>query len=155
MVYGSAVSGPAIRIIMKTSIRPIFQSGIDIVWPLVKEGLDKIESKGMSDEPQELIRQWLKTMPFIMLYLMYSNNEYIGFLIGKVDIKIHHQEFCIYKAFMLPEFKRPDDIVDEIRKIAEVNKCKYMTFYSQRKGWKKEAEKLGFREGYTQYLQEV
>lgn len=140
---------------MKTSIRPIFQSGIDIVWSLVKEGLDKIESKGMSDEPQELIRQWLKTVPFIMLYFIYVGDDYAGFFIGKVDIKIHHQEFCIYKAYMVPEIKKPDDIVEEIRKIAEVNKCKYMTFYSPRKGWKKEAIKLGFKEGYTQYLQEV
>lgn len=140
---------------MKTSIRPIFQAGIDIVWPLIKEGLDRIDKRGVCEEPQELVRQWLKTMPFIMAYFIYQDDEYIGFFIAKIDMKIHHQEFCIYKAYIIPGNKMPDGIMEEIRKIAKANVCKFITFYSTRKGWQKEAEKLGFKKGYVQYLQEA
>lgn len=139
---------------MKTSIRPIFQGGVDLIWPILREGLTKIEKKGMCEEPQEWIRQMLKTTPYMMAYLLYQGKEYAGFFIAKIDFKIHHQEFCIYKAFKLNGHSY-DGMMDGIREIAQANKCKYITFYSSRRGWKKQAKTLGFSEGYTQYLQEV
>lgn len=135
-------------------IRPVFQAGIDLIWPLIKEGLDRIEAKGMVEEPQEWIRQMLKTTPFMMAYLLYEGNEYAGFILAKLDAKIHHQEFCIYKAFKLNGHDT-DGLMDRIKDIARANKCSKITFYSTRKGWKKAAEKYGFSEGYVQYTQEV
>lgn len=140
---------------MKVEVRPVFQGGIDIVWPLIKEGLDKIDKKGMEDDPQELIRHLLKTTPYMMAYLIYAGKEYLGFIIGRIDVKVHHQEFCIYKAYKLNGSDYTLEVMDQIKGIAEANKCKLLTFYSVRKGWKKRAEQLGFKEGYTQYVQEV
>lgn len=141
---------------MNLKIQPVLPTGIDIVWPLVKEGLDRIERKGMAEEPQEVTRANLKGNPYNILFFVYDEKKYVGFFIARIIGQIHHAELCVYKAYRIPsDVQVSNEFNVQLNSIARSLKCKYITFYSTRKGWERLAEKYGFEKGWVQYTKEV
>lgn len=138
------------------SLKPVLVSGLDIVWPLVEEGLREIERKaGPQEETVLEVRSGIRAGIYPLL-LVERDRKYIGFIVGKFNRVPHNLEFCIYKGYKV----KGDHLVDpeillQLKTVVKQYKCTIITFYSTRKGWERQAPRYGFSRGCTQYRMEV
>jgi len=137
-------------------IVPVLLSGLDIVWPLLEEGLLAIEAKGgEQEEPVPVVRAGIERGMYLPFFV-YRDKRYIGFIIGKINQTPQNLEFCIYKGYKIPgeDWLEPSFFL-QLKSIIQQFNCTVISFYSTRRGWEKAAARLGFKQGYTQYLMEV
>jgi len=129
---------------------------IDSVFPLIEKGLDRINGRNGKEENNEQILWALKNNPRVMLYFAYWGDLYMGFFIAKIDQYADRREFCIYKGFKIPGVGQIDDATWElVNELAQKYECGYITFYSNRKGWQRQAGKYGFQPKTVQYIREI
>ena len=141
---------------MTIRLKPVLVSGLDIVWPLVEEGLLAIERKtGPQEETIAEIRNGIRS-GFYPLLLVERDRRYIGFIVGKINQVPHGLEFCIYKGYKASgDHIVEPDVLLQLKTIVKRYKCTVITFYSTRKGWERQAPRYGFTKGHTQYCMEV
>lgn len=125
------------------------------VWEQVKQGLYAVRNHSADAWIVEDIYMALKSNAST-LHIGYVDGEYKGFLIltptASYDGPVLHiwatysaaNDFCVFTEGM-----------EQIKAFAKQMKARRITFFSPRKGWERQGEKLGFTPRTTQFAMEV
>lgn len=107
-------------------------------WGWVKEGLEKVRSKGHD--------QWIVEDIYCdcfeqrsMLWIGYRDNNPVGFMV----LQPIGTTFHVWVAYLTTHQDLADGF-EHIKNIASKGNCEKISFISQRKGWEKKAKLMGF-----------
>jgi len=119
-------------------------------WPVIREGLEKVAVAGAG---------WLIEDAYMLIKTNAANlhigsleGNYVGFIITQqvptyAGLSVHI--FATYSN--ANNFNLLHEAMPEIKEWAKNVGAKKLTFSSKRKGWEKQAEKLGFQQVMTFY----
>lgn len=125
------------------------------VWELVKPGIEKVRENGAEAWFVEDVYMALRNNQST-LHVGYLDGEYAGFMVltptQSYDGPVLHiwatyseaRDFCVFTEGM-----------DTIKECARMMEARRITFFSPRKGWEKQGEKLGFKPRTTQFALEM
>ena len=113
-------------------------------WPLIKEGLKKVES---------LSKEWLVEDVYMSLrmgtcnlHILTIDGEYKGFTVTQQQDSYGSPVLHVWMGYSTADdFDILKECLNEIKLWAKAIEAKKITFGSPRKGWAKQAIKLGFK----------
>ncbi len=121
-------------------------------WPLVKEGVEKVSATCDEWIPEDMY--WLIKNKVVSLHVVDSDG-YAGFLITQkaesYDISLH--VWAGYSA--RHDFNLLEQCTETLNEWAKTVGAKKITFATTRKGWARQALKLGFKPSLQTYERKV
>ena len=123
----------------------IHKDDLRLVWDWVRQGLERIRSKGHTE--------WIVEDIYCdcyeqrsMLWVFHDENDK-GFAILQPNGKNLH----VWCAYGIMADGKVEECLQHIINIAKQGGCENLTFMSYRKGWEKKARALGFTPTTWQY----
>jgi hypothetical protein len=119
--------------------------------PLMSDGLESLEKNAYYFDRSGTLIECVKGDSMMLVWL--DDMAYKGFFVlrGFSD-NLYIQHFFGKEKIVDVEW---DWIIDQLKALARRCKYKYLRFMSKRRGWKKLAPRLGFKEELIQYNMEV
>jgi hypothetical protein len=141
-----------LRIIPVYNLRAVLNT-----WHLYVEGIDAVLRNSGDDTNLEKIYNEIMAGN-LLLWVAFIDDRYSGFLTTSfADIPMSGKTLWVVHAFKCK--KVPTEFLLEalgmIEQFAKEKDCNSLKFYAIRKPWIDKLEKMGFREGYTEFIREI
>ena len=124
-------------------------------WPQIKEGLKQVRKYGSNEWMPEDVYMSIK-MGESHLHVGYDGEQYLGFIVTQTQKTHKGAALHIWAVYsQAKDFNLLREVMPTLKEWAGNVSAHKLTFSSNRHGWKKAAEKLGFEETVTWYEQEL
>ncbi len=130
------------------------QSELTAAWHTVKRGMEEVQERAsdgwLTEDVYMALRQGTS-----MLAVGYVHQYYVGFAVLTPVMGWAGPQLHIWAAYNRGERDVLETFLPDLIELAKQRGCTRLTMASQRKGWARRAEQLGFVPGQTTYALEV